>query len=226
MLKNGILSNNVLEITHNLSNNCENRIKPTMLNSIKTEAILVFSRTALERYFIEIEENGFELKVGTKEETQYVYTTLRKLTKELQEVVVNADYLINLVQSAKKYPELRPIAKLEEPLINYYDAMAQQVAIYYENKPAYIPEFLVICILSHWILEEERSIDIYPFLKEIDFTELLSIFEKNRKEFIKDNICIVSDVFKIALQTVEKLKKIKYKVNVNRTSKIRRKKKR
>lgn len=224
MLKNTILSSNILESTHNVSNNCKNRIKPTMLNSVKTEAILVFSRTALERYFMEVEENGFELKVGTKAETEYVYKALKDLTKKLQEVVVNADYLINLVQSAKKYPELRQIAKLEEPLINYYDAMAQQIALYFKNKPAYMPEFLVICILSHWILEEEKSIDLYPFLNEIDFTEVFHVFEKNREEFVKDDICIVNDVFKIATQIVEKLKKTKYKVNINRISKKRKKK--
>ncbi|WP_246153805.1 MULTISPECIES: hypothetical protein [Sulfurimonas] len=195
-----------------------------MLNSVKTEAILVFSRTALERYFTEVEENDFELKVGTKEETEYVYTTLRYLTAKLQEVVVNVDYLLNLVQSAKTYPELRKIAKLEEPLINYYDAMAQQVSIYYKDKPAYMPEFLIICILSHWILEEEKSTDLYPFLKEIDFTELFYIFEKNREEFVKDDVCVVSDILNIATQTVEKLKKTKYKANTNRISKTRKKK--
>lgn len=194
-----------------------------MLNSVKTEAILVFSRTALERYFAEVEENNFELKVGTQEETEYVYTTLRDLTQKLQEVVVNVDYLLNLVQSAKTYPELRHIAKMEEPLINYYDAMAQQVTIYFKDKPAYMPEFLIICILSHWILEEEKSTDLYPFLKEIDFTELFHIFEKNREEFIKDDMCIVSDILNIAIQTVEKLKNTRYKANTNRVSKKRKK---
>jgi hypothetical protein len=224
MLKSLALSNNkILETTYNVSNNCKNRIKPTMLSVVKTEALLVFARTALERFFQHINENKLHPKVGTKEETEYVYNTLRDLNTKLQEVVVNADYLINLVQSAKKYPELRSIAKIEEPLMNYYDAMAQQVAIYFDKRPAYIPEFLVICMLNHWIFEEEKDISLYPFLKDVDFEKLIYIFEMNRKEFIKDDLCIISDIFEISSVTIEKLKSTKYKVNKDRVSKTRKK---
>ena len=35
--------------------NCTARIKPSLLRDVKTEALLVFVRTALERYFEQIE---------------------------------------------------------------------------------------------------------------------------------------------------------------------------
>ncbi len=225
MLRSLALSdNNTLETTHNVSNNCKNRIKPTMLSGVKTEALLVFARTALERFFQQIDEKEYVPTIGTKEETEYVYSTLRTLNANLQEHIVNADYLINLIQSAKKFPELRSIAKLEEPLVNYYDAMAQTVAIHFDKKPAHIPEFLVVCVLSHWIIEEEKDIELYPFLKEVDFAKLYDIFEANKLEFKKDNFCVVSDIFNISCATIQKLKNTKYKANKDRVSKTRKKK--
>jgi len=225
MLRSLALSNtDTLEKAYNVSNNCKNRIKPTMLSGVKTEALLVFARTALERFFQHIDEHELQPQVGSKEETEYVYSALRDLNVKLQDSVVNADYLINLVQRAKQHPELKSMAKVEEPLMNYYDVMAQRVAIHFNDKPAYIPEFLVICVLSHWILEEEKSIDLYPFLKDIDFEKLTYVFEMNRKEFIKDDFCVISDIFEISCATIEKLKSMKYKANKERISKTRKKK--
>lgn len=210
--------------THCLvDNNCKNRIKPRLLRDVKTEALLVFARTALERYFARIDENGFQPIVGTDDDTVYVYDTLRSLTDNLQKCVVNADYLINLVQSAEKYPELKKQAKYEEPLIRYYDVMAKKVADFYTGKPAYLPEFLVICVLSHWILEEEKSTTLYPFLEEIDFLTLISKFESNRQHFEKNNECTISEIHEISLIIIEKLKNKKYKVNTERVSKTRKK---
>ena len=34
-----------------LNTNCKNRIKPKLIRDVKTEALLVFARTALERFF-------------------------------------------------------------------------------------------------------------------------------------------------------------------------------
>jgi len=206
------------------SNYCPNRIKPTMLSGVKTEALLVFARTALERYFTHIQELKYTPKVGNEEDTLYVYNTLKELRDYLQDCVVNADYLISIVQGAKVNVELKKLAKYEEPLMNYYDAMAHKVSSHYSKKPAYIPEFLVICVLSNWIIEEEKCIKLYPFLQEIDFEQLIAKFELNRESFKKDGECIISDIFNVSSVIVEKLKSTKYKVNKERVSKSRKKK--
>ena len=224
MLKNIIIE----EHTKNMSGvkiegDCPNRVKPTMLNGVKTEAILVFARTALERYFLYLEEQKYRPTVGDEEDTRYVYDTLKKLKDNLQKTVVNADYLISIVQGAKVNLELKKIAKFEEPLINYYDVMARTVSTHYSKKPAYIPEFLVICVLSHWLLEEEKSVELYPYLKDIDFTLLISKFELNRAKFKAQDECTIADTFKASDSIIEKLKKHKYKVNKERVSKTRKK---
>ncbi|WP_455757522.1 hypothetical protein [Sulfurimonas sp.] len=207
-----------------INDNCKNRVKAVLLLDIKTEALLVFARTALERYFAQIDEAKFIATVGTDNDTIYVYDTLRQLLVNLQESVVNVDYFIKLVQESKRSLQLRELAKYEDPLINYYDLMAETVAVYYKNKPAYLPEFLVICVLSHWILEEEKSTNLYPYLKDIDFLELISKFEDNRKHFEKNEECTINEIYEISSIVVEKLKNYKYKANKTRVSKTRKKK--
>ncbi|MEA2072330.1 MAG: hypothetical protein U9O86_02000 [Campylobacterota bacterium] len=205
---------------------CPNRVKPSLLRDIKTEAILVFARTALERYFSALEETGIELILGSKEETEYVYTTLRELLVNLQDTVVNVNYLINVTQNAGKYALLQSLAKQEESLMRYYDIMAQKVRNHFDNQHAYLPELLVVCVIEEWILGEEKSMHLYPFLNEIDFLNLIAVFERNRKIFDKDELCKVSEILELSSSVVSKLKNYKYKTNTSRVSKTRKKKQR
>ena len=206
-----------------VANNCNNRIKPTLLRDVKTEALLVFARTALERYFKELDLSTKEGASENDEDASYVYKTLEKLLKQLQEHVVNVDYLIYITQSAKQYPAFSPLLKKEEPLIDYYDKMAQTVRAHFKDGPVYLPVFLVVSVLAEWILGEERSTHIYPFLNEIDFLELIGKFEDKREYYHHDDECKLSELHELSFKVIDKLKNHKYKVNKNRVSKTRNK---
>jgi len=214
-----------MELAEILNDNCEKRIRPQLLREVKTEALLVFARTALERYFERLDEIDYNPTVGTDEDSVYIYETLKSLRDDLQRCVVNVDYLINLVQGVTHYPQLQKLYQQEMPLIEYYDVMARKVSTYYEDKPAFIPEFLVICVLSNWTEEEGKSVDLYPFLKEIDFLELMSKFEQNRDYFQKDGECKLSEIYDLSERIVVKLKEKKFKLKSNRVSKTRKKRK-
>jgi hypothetical protein len=207
-----------------IGSNCENRIKPSLLRDVKTEALLVFSRTALERYFAKLDQTNMHSVAETDEEAVYVYDTLRKFLGQLQESVVNADYLINVAHNAHRHPELRMLKKHEEPLMEYYDIMAQRVRSYYDGDFVYLPVFLVVSILAEWVLGEERSTHIYPFLNEIDFLELIGKFEDHREHFYHDGECKISEIHELSFKIVDKLKNHKYKANKGRVSKTRKKK--
>jgi hypothetical protein len=203
---------------------CTNRIKPSLLRDVKTEALLVFARTALERYFKELDQANVGTACETDEDTVYVYSTLKNLLLQLQGCVVNVDYLINLVQGSKRHPELRALVKQEEPLMDYYDTMAQQVRSHYKGKAVDLPVFLVLSVVAEWILGEEKSTHIYPFLKEIDFLELIGKFEDRRENFYQNDACKISEIHELSFKIIEKLKNHKYKVNKSRVSKTRKKK--
>lgn len=212
-------------IEHFLQNNCTQRVKPSLLRDVKTEALLVFSRTALERYFDQIDAQGGYPKLGSEEDTRFVYDTLRRLRDQLQFHVVNVDYLIVAVKGAENYPQFRLIAKYEEPLVWYYNVMAKRIVSYFSDTTSFIPEFLIVCMLNHWIHEEEKSIHWYPFLKEIDFATLIDVFESNREIIEQHKEGVISELFNVAIGMVEKLKTEKYKANTQRVSKVRSKKK-
>jgi hypothetical protein len=142
---------------------CEKRIKPNLIRDVKTEAVLVFARTALERFFNKLDTEDIKIILGQKEDTEYIYSSLRELLKDLQKYVVNVEYLIELIQNAKKHPnslELKQLAKYEEPLINYYDTMAKRMEYHFPQKSTTIPEFIVICVLCNWFIENEQPTNI------------------------------------------------------------------
>ena len=213
-----------MPIRYGINDNCVARIKPQLLRDVKTEALLVFARTALERYFQRLDEIEYKPTVGTDDDSVYIYSTLRTLRDDLQTCVVNVDYLLDVVSGANKHLQLQLLHHQELPLIGYYDVMARKVSDYYADKPAFIPEFLVICVLSDWIMEEEKSVELYPFLKEIDFLELMSKFESNRDYFQKDGECKLSEIQNLSLRITAKLKEKKFKTNTKRVSKTRKKK--
>jgi hypothetical protein len=210
-----------------IQDNCtKKRIKPRLLRDVKTEALLVFARTALERFFERVDKNDWQPIVGTDDDTIYIYDTLRDLKNKLQECVVNVDYLINLVQSAKEYPELKSLANFEQPLITYYDVMARKVEYNIpSDKIWWIPELVVVCTLSHWIIEEEKSTILYPFLNDINYNKLIEKFEVYGKGLEGEKKNIILNMHQISTEVVEKLKNTKYKVNKSRVSKTRKKRK-
>ncbi|MDF1880129.1 hypothetical protein JHD50_02230 [Sulfurimonas sp. MAG313] len=207
-----------------VNDNCSERIKPNLLRDVKTEALLVLVRTALERYFGELDKVNAQTTIEQDENAAYVYEVLQKLLENLQKHVVNVDYLINLVNQSNTRPEIRSLRKMEEPLMNYYDIMAQQVKNHYKGQFVYLPVFLVICILAEWILGEEKSTHMYPFLDEIDFLELMGKFEENRESFFQDDTCRISEIHELSFKMIQKLKSYKYEVNKRRVSKTRKKK--
>lgn len=201
---------------------CTSRIKPSLLRDVKTEALLVFVRTALERYFTQLKEAGFRPVVGSDEDTEYIYTTLNYILQNLQKHVVNVDYILELTSKAHKEKFLELLYYKEKPLIDYYNVLAMTIEKQYNGSKAYIPEFMVVCCLSNWILEEEKSVRFYPFLEDIDWLELIGRFELNAKEFEKNGECHISKVHEISFQVVKKLKEKKFQIK-KRTKNKRRK---
>lgn len=208
-----------LPILNVIDNNCTNRVVPSLLRDRKTEALLVFTRTALERYFAKIDKTDIQ----TNDDITYVYTTLRSLLEHLQECVVNVDYLLHLAQISNTHPDLKVLSKFDEPLMAYYGIMAQEVKNHFKQNPLYLAEFLVVCTLGEWVVGEEKSTHLYPFLKDIDFLELIGKFELNRDSFYLNGECKISEIHELSFKVVQKLKTYKYRPHTSRRSKRRKK---
>lgn len=71
---------------------------------------------------------------------------------------------------------------------------------------------IVIALLSEWIIEEEKSTFFYPFLKELDYIDLISRYDNAKIGLDKDKREIVLNMYKISSSLVEKLKNTKFKL--------------
>jgi len=211
-----------------INNNPKNRIKPKLLREQKTEALLVFIRTTLEQYFKDLDTKKIHFQMGTIEDNKILDDTLKILLDNLQETVVNSSYLRSISATASKSQVMMMIAKKEEPLMVYYDAIVKQIEISLLQGQNWIPEQLVICLLSQWILEEEKSIVLYPFL-DMEYISLLSRYDLVVQQANKDEdwnkTLAIKTMHNVANELIESLKNITYKVNTKRVSKSRKKRK-
>ena len=208
--------------------NPKNRIKPKLLREQKTEALLVFVRTTLEQYFIDLETKEVHFKMGTEEDNRIIDDTLKILLSQLQETVVNSTYLRSITHTATKSHTMMLLAKKEEPLMVYLNSIVKQIEVSLSQGQNWIPEQLVMCLLSEWVLEEEKSVLLYPFLQKVNYTDILSRYDKVLVQAKKDEdskkVESIKNMYQVANELIMKLKNTTYKINTKRVSKTRRKK--
>ncbi|QKF66722.1 hypothetical protein AVENP_1167 [Arcobacter venerupis] len=201
---------------------CKNRVKPLLLRDIKTEALLVFVRTTLEDYFYQIEKHGFYFQLGNEQDNIFVSSQLKKLLENLQDTVINSSYLRSLIENASKNNSLKIIAKKEESLMIYYDSIVKEIEKLLKNGNFWIPELVVICLLSEWVIEEEKSTYFYPYLKYFDYLALLNCYDNTKINLDNEKKEIVINMYKISSKLIDRLKKTEYKINTTR-KKVKRK---
>jgi hypothetical protein len=195
---------------------CKNRVKPILLKDIKTEALLVFIRTTLEQSFYQIDNNKYNFILGNDEDNQYVYTSLKKLLEHLKDTVIRSSYLISLRKSANKNNNLKLLAKKEESLMYYYESLVKAIELYLPNGSFWIPELVVISLLSEWIIEEENPTYFYPYLKDIDYLNLITKYDNCKKVLENDKKEVIITMYKVSSKLIETLKKAEFKLNKKR----------
>ena len=195
---------------------CKNSVKPKLLRDVKTEALLVFIRTTLEQSFHQIETVGYNFRLGNDEDNDIVYSSLKVLLEHLQDTVINSTYLRSLIENAHKNATLKILAKKEEPLMTYYDSLIKTIEVCLPNGSFWIPELVVISLLSEWIIEEEKTAYFYPYLKDIDYIDLINRYDNSKKDLDAEKRDIMMNMYKISSKLIDKLKKTEYKINSTR----------
>ena len=192
---------------------CKNRIKPKLLRDIKTEALLVFIRTTLEQSFYQIDNIGYSFELGNDKDKELVYSSLKKLLEQLQDTVINSTYLRSLIENSHKNATLKLLAKKEEPLMIYYDTLIKTIEVCLPNGSSWIPELVVISLLSEWIIEEEKTAYFYPYLKDMNYLDLINRYDNSKKDLDNEKKDIMMDMYKLSSKLIEKKKKVEYKIN-------------
>lgn len=191
---------------------CKNRIKPKLLRDVKTEALLVFIRTTLEQSFSQVDNGCFRFCLDNEEDNKVLFNSLEFLLTNLQDTVINSSYLRSLIENATKNPTLKVLAKKEEPLMVYYDSLVKAIEKLLPNGSIWIPEMVIISLLSEWVIEEEKSTYFYPYLNQIDYIDLLNKYELTK---INDSSKkeLILNMYNLSSKLISELKKVQYKIN-------------
>ncbi|BAK74595.1 hypothetical protein [Arcobacter sp. L] len=202
--------------------NLNPHIKIKLLRDIKTDALLIYIKTVIEELLENIKNETYKIDLGYQEFNNEIEENIRKLNEELSLTIINAYELkafISYQQVKNKNQKLLPN---DEALIFYYNSLVKQIETQLLSGELWIPEQIILSLLSEWILEEEKSTEFYPFLKEFNYLKLLSYYEIARNnennKLLKENI---NKMYKISSSMIKKLKTSKYKINNTRKSKAR-----
>ena len=187
------------------------RIKPNFLRDVKTEALLVFIRTTLEQYFKQKTKNDFKSNLGSEEQIKTIEKNLELLFNNLSIHFVNAHYLYTILNTTKRTQQLKLLIKKEEPLMIYYDAIVKGLSVHLENGTNWIPEMLIITLLSEWLLEEEKSAHLFPFLNEINYLELITIYDEIKLNADDEKKAVIMNMYKLSTKLISVLKNTKFK---------------
>ncbi len=196
-----------------INHKCPNRIKPILLREQKTEALLVFVRTLVEQLFIKIQkENSVNLQGKNIEDTKCIYTNLKNIKEELEKSVVPVTYLKSLIANKNNTNKaFRVLFDKEEPLIVYYNSLLKVMESKLSIGQRWLPEVIIISTLSQWVLEEEKSSILYPFLNEVDYIDLIDRFDKIKNEQKSDKKELIMNMYKLSAQLIEHLNESSYK---------------
>lgn len=204
--------------------NLNPQIKIKLLRDVKTDALLIYIKTVIEELLENIKNEIYRIDLGYAEFNKEIEENIYKLNSSLTNKTINAYELkafVSYEQIKHKNSKLYPN---NEALVFYYNSLVKQIETKLVEGDIWIPEQIVLSLLSEWILEENKSTTYYTFLKDFDYLKLLSYYESARNNekstLLRENIITM---YKISSSMIKKLKNSKYKVNPTRKSKMRKK---
>lgn len=202
--------------------NLNPQIKIKLLRDVKTDALLIYIKTVIEELLENIKNEKYKIDLGNKEFNNEIFENISKLNDKLSFSIINAYELKAFVSYQQLKNRKNKLLPNDEALVFYYNSIVKEIESKLDNGELWIPEQIILSLLSEWILEEEKSIEFYPFLKEFNYLKLLGFyetarnFEKNQQ--LKENI---TKMYKISSSMIKRLKNTKYKINNSRKSKVR-----
>ena len=192
-------------------------ISKNPVEDIKTKALLVFIRATLEQNFSEVENMiGYSFILGNEEDNKFIHDVLKELFVKLKHTVVSSIYLKNLLENSNKNPTATILAKKEAPIMFYYSILVRTIELSLKDGTPWIPELIVVALLSEWLLEEENSTHLYPYLNDFDYVDILSRYDNCRKILEDDKKAIIMNMYKVSSKLISQLKKSEYKIKQNK----------
>ena len=207
-----------------MSANTPAQICIKLLRDIKTDALLIYIKTVLEELLENIKNEKYKIDLGFDDFNKEIEKNIIELNTKLDKTIINAYELKSFMAYQQIKQANNKLLPNDEALVFYYNTIVKQIETQLKEGELWIPEQIVLALLSEWVLEEEKSTIFYTFLNDFDYLRLLSYYEtarNNEKNInLKDNII---KMYQISSSMIKRLKNSKYKINSSRKSKMRKK---
>lgn len=200
------------------------QIKLKLLRDFKTDALLIYIKTVIEELLENIKKGSYKIDLGNDEFNLEIEENIKILNSHLNKTIINAYELKAFMSYSQIKTKNSKLLPNDEALVFYYNSIVKQIETSLQEGDIWIPEQIILSLLSEWILEENKSLTLYPFLNDIDYLKLLSHYENARnnekKNSLRENVI---EMYKISSSMIKRLKNSKYRVDTSRKSKKRNK---
>ena len=194
------------------------------LRDCKTDALLIYIKTVIEELLENIKKGSYKIDIGNDEFNLEIEENIKILNSHLSKTIINAYELKAFMSYSQIKTKNSKLLPNDEALVFYYNSIVKQIETSLQEGDIWIPEQIILSLLSEWILEENKSLTLYPFLNDIDYLKLLSHYENARnnekKNSLRENVI---EMYKISSSMIKRLKNSKYRVDTSRKSKKRNK---
>jgi hypothetical protein len=184
------------------------RLKPKFLREIKSEALLVFCKQLLMLDTDELVVKAIFSDKRFHKESAFIRKNINHIKEDFRTHIIDQQYLDYLILNQRK-KNLHNTFKHELPLIYYGDILSQTLEKQMKNKQKWIPEFLVFSLLSEWFIEENNSMKLFNFIKQYQYVEILSMYEKASFKNDDNTKLTIKDMYNLSSNLVLNLKKAK-----------------
>lgn len=176
----------------------------------KTEALLIFIKITLKESFNQIDSKNSDFILENKKDREYINHILKVLFDNLEKTIMDFNYLISLMKNAHKNKTLKLIAEQKKPIFFYYNILVKTLENSLPTGSLWIPELIVISLLSEWILEKEKMTMQYPYLENIDYMDLITRYDNNKYKLDNEKKKIIMNMYKISSLLITKLEESEY----------------
>ena len=207
-----------------MSANTPAQICIKLLRDIKTDALLIYIKTVIEELLENIKNETYKIDLGYENFNKKIEENIIELNIKLDKTIINAYELKSFMAYQQMKQTNHKLLPNDEALVFYYNTIVKQIETQLKEGELWIPEQIILALLSEWVLEEEKSTIFYTFLNDFDYLRLLSYYETARNN--EKNINLRENIirmYQISSSMIKRLKNSKYKINSSRKSKMRKK---
>ena len=216
----------------------------TSLRDFKVEILLSFVLQLFEEYEQlkdeKVVQNRKILTVlkASQDDDISIDKVIGELSIYLKETVIPKEKLFKIFREANQSQQNLLLAKQYEPYGVYFEKLGKLLKNLIPNGSMFLPEYLGLLLIYLYKLEAKKSFCKFPFIDTLELEDIMNIYSevniKIKKELVEkhpetkiwEHRTVFDTMEKIATKIIKEYDKFQYKLNVNRVSKTRKKKKR